>query len=94
MHPSYLPQNPGPVLVTRLGGRVAECRSFGLGWSLSASDRVARSSCARRALPTFPWCVWRAFSCVGEGGFGPPSAKVAQERTRPGGDAHTHDLAR
>ena len=67
MHPSYLPQNPGPVLVTRLGGRVAECRSFGLGWSLSASDRVARSSCARRALPTFPWCVWRAFSCVGEG---------------------------
>jgi hypothetical protein len=26
--------------------------------------------------------------------FGSGSAKVAQERTRPGGDANTHDLAR
>jgi hypothetical protein len=31
---------------------------------------------------------------VGEGEFGSASAKVAQERTRPGGDANTHDLAR
>ena len=42
------------------GAPVAVCRPVGLGWSLSASDRVARSSCARRALPTFPGCDWRA----------------------------------
>jgi hypothetical protein len=88
MDPSY----PWPAR-GQAKARVAVCRSAGLGWSTSASDRVARSSCARRALPTFPGCVWRA-SLRGRGKFGSESAKVAQERTRPGGDANTHDLAR
>ena len=97
---SHAPIVPMPASCTRplhparrRRRRVAVCRPAGLGWSLSASDRVARSSCARRALPTFPWWVWRAFM-HGEGELESEPTKVAQERTRPGGDAYTHDLAR
>src|SRR5919204_6451064 len=62
MDPSYR-RDPRPLAEGQPG--VASCRSPRLGWSASASDRVARSTCARRALPTFPGCLWRARAQVG-----------------------------